>query len=159
MTGGAAVPASEADEALLATFPTVRVDHDNKHYYRGLLNHQLVIDRCNSCGYWYVPPSYLCPRCWSEDTDPQPVRGTGTVDLVTLLHQGPPAPGVDYSTPYPLVGVELDEQPGLRVSSTIVNSKPDDVHRGLRVRLHWIERAGAPYPAWQPAESTDEQTS
>ncbi|CAB4364073.1 MAG: hypothetical protein F2681_08705 [Actinobacteria bacterium] len=46
--------------------------------------------------------------------------GNGTIHLAVFLHQGPPAEGVDYSTPYPVVTVELDEQPGLRFTGTPV---------------------------------------
>lgn len=140
------------DKDVLDAFPSVRLDHDNKHWYKGLLSKQLVIHRCDDCGRWYLPASFMCPSCWSTRTTPTPVSGRGRVDLVTFLHQGPPAPGVDYSKPYPLVGVELDEQPGLRVSSTIVQADYPLIRRGLPVTVAWIERASVPYPAFEPVD-------
>jgi uncharacterized OB-fold protein len=69
---------------------------------------------------------------------------------MTFLHQGPAAPGVDYATPHPVVTVELAEQRGLRFTSTIVNCDPADVAIGLPVTLSWIERAGRPFPVFEP---------
>jgi uncharacterized OB-fold protein len=82
-----------------------------------------------------------------------PVAGTGTIFMVVLLHQGPPAEGVDYSTPHPVVTVELDEQEGLRITSTVVGAANDEIHIGGQVQLDWIERAGAPMPVFRLAEA------
>jgi hypothetical protein len=71
--------------------------------------------------------------------------------MALFLHQGPPAEGVDYSTPYPVVTVELDEQEGLRYSSTVVGAANDDITIGKRVTLDWIERSGAPLPVFRLA--------
>jgi uncharacterized OB-fold protein len=83
---------------------------------------------------------------------PTPVAGTGTIHLAVFLHQGPPAPGVDYSTPYPLVTVELDEQPGLRFTGTVVGASNEQIVIGRRVGLDWIDRAGEPVPAFRLAD-------
>ena len=56
---------------------------------------------------------------------------------------------MDYSTPYPVVTVELDEQEGLRFTSTIVGSTNDEILIGERVELDWIDRAGTPLPVFR----------
>ena len=71
--------------------------------------------------------------------------------MAVFLHQGPPAEGVDYSTPYPVVTVELDEQPGLRYSSTVVGSPNEEIQIGRRVELDWIMRGSAPLPVFRLA--------
>jgi len=140
-------------EALVARFPDTRIDHDTKHFYAGWLNRQLVLNRCGDCGEWHAPPRPVCPKCWSFNIVPTAVGGKGTFHLLTRLHQGPPAPDVDYKKgPHPVATVELDEQPGLRYTSTIVNCPADQVRIGMRVQLAWIERYGAPYPVFEPAE-------
>ena len=136
------------DEALVARYPGRRVDHDNKDVFRGWLERRLLVNRCADCGLWHQPPRPVCPRCWSGKVVPTPVAGTGTIFMLVLLHQGPPADGVDYSTPYPVVTVELDEQPGLRFTSTVVGAPNDDIRIGRRVELAWIDRAGSPMPAF-----------
>jgi uncharacterized OB-fold protein len=141
-----------SDEALVERFAPIRVDHDNKDLYRGWLEHELRLNRCSDCGRWHHPPRPMCPACWSWNVVPTPVSGRGTVHLRMLLHQGPPAPGVDYGQgPHPVVVVELSEQPGLRYTSTMVGCSADQIRIGMPVELTWIERRGAPFPVFQPA--------
>jgi len=71
--------------------------------------------------------------------------------MAIFLYQGPPAAGVDYSTPHPVVTVELVEQVGLRITSTVVGAANDDIRIGLPVELDWIERSGAPLPVFRLA--------
>jgi uncharacterized OB-fold protein len=140
-----------SDEQILARFPEARIDHDNKHYYRGLLQRRLLVLRCRNCRHWILPPRSLCPRCWSESVAAEPVSGRGHVHLLMRLWQGPAAPSVDYSRPYPVAAVELDEQPGLRVSAAIVGAEGQELRIGMPVELDWTERQGAPFPVFRPA--------
>jgi uncharacterized OB-fold protein len=137
------------DEELVDRFRGYPVDHDNAAHYRGRLEHQLLMNRCADCGTFHHPPRPICPTCWSTDIVPTAVSGRGTIHLAIFLHQGPPVEGVDYSTPYPLVTVELDEQEGLRFSAGIVGADNADIAIGRRVELDWIERDGAPVPVFR----------
>jgi uncharacterized protein len=141
-----------SDETVLDRFPAVRLDHRNKEYYRGLLRRELLVSRCDVCDTWHAPLRPICPSCWSPAVRPVPVSGRGVVRLLTFLHQGPPAPGVDYSGGFPLAAIELAEQPGLRVEATVVDCPRDRLRVGLAVELTWIERDGAPWPAFRPAD-------
>ena len=108
------------DATLVDRFPWVQIDHDNKHLFRGWLDRRLLINRCDDCGRFHHPPKPICPECWSQSLTPTPVTGRGVVHLAMFLRQGAPAPGVDYEKgPHPVVAVELEEQAGLRFSSTV----------------------------------------
>ena len=144
-----------SDAQLLAALPDTLIDHDNKEFYRGWLERRLLINRCADCGYWHHPPRPRCPECWSSDVRPTEVSGQGTIHLLVLLHQGAPAPDVDYSKPHPVVTVELSEQRGLRFTSTIVRCPVEKVAIGMAVRLAWIDRWGAPYPVFEPDVAGD----
>jgi uncharacterized protein len=137
-------------DELLRRYPRVRVDHDNKWFYWGLLQRRYLVNRCDDCGRWHTPPYAICPSCWSPAVTATPISGVGRIDLLTFLHAGPPAEGVDYTRPYPLAGVELAEQAGLRIAAPIVNCPRADIKPGLAVRLTWTERAGNPFPAFEP---------
>jgi hypothetical protein len=143
--------AGVSDEELWSLFRGHPVDHDSAAHYRGLLRRQLLVSRCAACGTWHSPPKPVCPSCLSERVVATPVSGAGTIFMAILLHQGPPAEGVDYSTPYPVVTVELDEQPGLRYSSTVVGSGNEEVQIGRRVELDWVTRGGVPVPVFRLA--------
>ena len=151
--GGRARAATGAvtDEELVARYPDLAVDRDSAPMYRGWLQRCLLINRCADCGRFEYPAVPICPGCWSWDVRPTEVSGAGTLHMAIFLHQGPPAEGVDYSTPYPVVVVELDEQPGLRFTSTVIGARNDEILIGRRVELGWFERAGSPRPAFRMA--------
>lgn len=140
-----------SDDELLDRFPDTVIDRDNKEFYRGWLVGELRLNRCHACGTWHHPPRPICPRCWSDDVVATAVSGRGTVHLLVWLHQGPSAPGVSYDKAHPVVTVELEEQPGLRFTSTVVDCPAEELRIGLPVELTWTERYGAPYPVFQPA--------
>ncbi|MEX1008703.1 MAG: zinc ribbon domain-containing protein [Acidimicrobiia bacterium] len=140
------------DNELVERYQGVRLDHTNKHFYRGLLDRELRLSRCADCGWWHHRPKPICPRCWSSNVEATPVSGRGTIHLVIFLYQGPPADGVDYTAgPHPVVTVELEEQEGLRFTSTVVGSPNDDIVIGAPVELVWIERDGRPFPVFRLA--------
>jgi uncharacterized OB-fold protein len=140
------------DEELVARFRGWGLDHDNRHHYRARLTHQLAMNRCAACGTWHHPPRPICSSCWSTDVVSTPVRGRGTIHLVIFLHQGPPADGVDYATPYPVATVELEEQAGLRFTATVVGAANAEIRIGRPVELDWIERGGVPVPVFRLAD-------
>ena len=138
-----------SDVELLARFRGVTVDHVKKHFYRGLLDRELRLMRCDDCGTWHHRPKPVCPNCWSKRIVATPVSGRGTIHLAIFLFQGPPADGVDYEAgPHPVVTVELEEQEGLRFTSTVVGRANEEIVIGAPVELTWIERDGHPFPAF-----------
>lgn len=138
---------------LLDLFPDVVIDHDNKAYFQGLADRRLVLNRCVECGWWHSEPlRSICPRCRAFAIRPEPVSGDGCIYMMTRLHQGPPVPGVSYDPPLPLVVVELDEQPGLRVTGTVVGAPVDFADIGRRVRLAWPPGQVAPRLAFAFAD-------
>lgn len=143
---------SPFDAQLVAQLAHLPVERDTAEHYRGYLRRELVMNRCGDCGRWHHPMRPMCPACWSCNVVLTPVSGRGTVHLFVVLHQGPPADGVDYVTaPHPVVTIQLDAQEGLRFTGTMVECRLDAIRIGMRVELTWIDRQGSPYPAFRPA--------
>ena len=142
-----------SDDELVERFPGEPITHDNAEHYRGRLRRELLMNRCQGCGRWHAPPKPVCPDCWSPDVRATPVEGGGEIFMAIFLHQGPPAPGVDYSTPYPVVTIELDEQPGLRFTSTVIGATNDTIRIGARVNLAWVDRHGSPMPVFELSDT------
>jgi uncharacterized OB-fold protein len=146
-------PAGMSDLELVQAYAPLVVDRDTADFYRGWLARELRVARCHACGHTFLPPRPVCPVCWSEDVGAVAVSGRGTIFLCLLLHQGPPAPGVDYAAgPYPVVTVELEERAGLRFTSTVVGTPAADLAVGQAVTLDWIDRNGVPFPAFRVVE-------
>lgn len=139
------------DATLVERFPWVQITHDSKHHYQGWLDEKLLINRCDDCSAFHHPPKPVCPECWSTRLTPTEVSGKGVVHLAMHLFQGAPAPGVDYTKgPHPVVAVDLEDAPGVRFSSTVIDCPVEDVVIGLPVELSWIERYGSPFPVFRP---------
>jgi uncharacterized OB-fold protein len=145
-----------SDAELVERLAHLPVERDTAEHYRGYLRRELVMNRCADCGRWHHPMRPMCPSCWSLNVVPTSMSGRGVVHLFIALHQGPAAEGVDYAAgPYPVVTVELREQEGLRFTATMVDCALDDITIGMPVQLTWLERSGAPYPAFRPSRGGD----
>src|SRR5687767_8194364 len=102
---------------------------------------ELRIQRCQSCGWWLHPPAPMCPHCHGRGVEREIVSGRGTVWSYTVSRYRWSA---ESEPPYVVAEVELDEQPGLRLLTVIVDC--DDVTIGMPVRVRF-EPAG---DAWAP---------
>ena len=124
------------------------LDDDNRFFWTSGADGQLRFLRCRACGYWLHPPAPYCPSCGGRDVAPEAVRGTGQVWSYTINHH----PWDGTPEPWNIVLVELDEQPGLRLTSNLVGCADDAIAIGMRVQVHFEERSGVWFPLFSPAE-------
>jgi uncharacterized protein len=95
---------------------------------------ELMIMRCATCAYYVHPPSPRCPSCLTATTEPVQVSGRGAVASCSINHYAwHPA----IAPPYPIAIVDLDEQPGLRLTTRIVGPRALEVQIGSRVRVRF----------------------
>ena len=109
-----------------------RVDDSNRHYWTGGEHGELRILRCDACRTWVHPPSPICPSCRGRSLTPEATSGRGRLHTYTVNRQ-PWYPGLD--PPYVVGIVELDDQPGLRITAGIVGVEPDDVSVGMPLQV------------------------
>ncbi len=89
----------------------------------------------------------MCGRCQSLDVEAVELSGTGTVYSYAILHH-PQHPAFDY----PVVGVLVDLDEGVRLMSNLTEIAPDDIGIGMRVEVHFVPTArGATIPVFRPA--------
>ena len=138
-----------SDAQVLDRYPGTWIDRDSVSLFRGFLEGRLLINKCHGCSRWYQPPWPVCPECLSEDVHPTEVSGRGEIFTFVVLHTGI-ASGVDYLAGHPVAVIELVEQPGLRISATVVGVEKEDLRIGTPVELTWVERNGSPLPAFRP---------
>ena len=53
------------------------VDRDSQAWWDALARHELVHQRCDTCGRWRWPPRAMCGECGSFEWSWQPVCGRG----------------------------------------------------------------------------------
>jgi uncharacterized OB-fold protein len=109
-----------------------RVDDENEHFWRGGAQGELRFLRCSACQTWVHPPAPLCPDCHSRELAPAAVSGRATLHTYTI-NQHPWIPGFD--PPYAVAIVDLPEQPGLRLTTNIVNCELDAIEIGMPLRV------------------------
>lgn len=94
-------------------------DQDTRPFWEHLRAHELRVQRCDGCGHLRFPPRPVCPACRSFEATWTQLSGRGTIWSHVLVH-GPVLPAFDRSVPYPVVVVELDEAPHLRMVGNVV---------------------------------------
>ncbi len=105
--------------------------------------HELVVQRCRSCGAHQFFARLFCLACRGEELEWVRASGLGTVYSMTTVHR---QVSPDFAVPYVNALVTLDEGP--RLLTTLVGP-PCAI--GARVRVTWKERAGAPpLPVFTP---------
>jgi len=124
------------------------VTPDNEHFWLGGAEGELRFQRCQTCGWWLHPPSPSCPICLGRDLRIEAASGLATVFTYTVNWQAW-YPNLD--PPYVVAIVELDEQPGLRLTTNLVGIDPDDVAIGQRVRVVFEDWDGVWLPFFEPA--------
>jgi uncharacterized protein len=110
-------------------------------FWTGGATGELLVTRCQTCGWWLHPPLPVCRRCRGRDIRPEATSGRGTVWSYTV-NRYPWSAAME--PPYVIAQVELEEQLGLRLLTSIVDC--DQVTIGMPVTVRF-ERAG---DAWIP---------
>jgi uncharacterized OB-fold protein len=124
-----------------------RIDYDTRDYFAGLSERRLMLARCKACEHWIHPPRACCPACWSDDVSRESPSGKAT--LFSYLLQ-PDKSGGEPS----IVGwAELSEQERLIIVGPILGLSAEKVRIGAPLTLCWIERDGAPVPAFRAGEA------
>jgi uncharacterized OB-fold protein len=118
-------------------------------FWTGGANGELLIARCQTCGWWLHPPLPVCRRCRGRDIKPEAVSGLGTVWSFTISrYQWSPA----LQPPYVVAEVELAEQTGLRLMTSVVDCS--EVTIGLPVQVRFEQAGDAWIPLFAPAAGT-----
>ena len=119
-------------------------------FWEGAAAHQLVILRCQQCGFWLHPPRPICRRCLSWEVAPEPTSGRGEVYTYTVT----PTPFHPYwadKVPYVVAVVQLEEQVDLRLITNVVDCPEEDLRVGLPVQVTYVEAApGLTLPVFRP---------
>lgn len=107
--------------------PLPNIDLDNKAFWDGLRDHQLLLWTCSTCGTQYWPKCY----CIKHENEPYAqnmswLPGSGRGKIFALnRHHWAFHPGFEDDLPYVYALIELDEGP--LISTTIVGKQPTDL--------------------------------
>ena len=101
------------------------------HWRRYKERYRLLGTHCETCGNTYFPLRSVCPKCRRDGkTIPLTLSGNGVVYTFSTIHV--PSEGFEAYTPYVIGLIQLNEGP--KVTSQIVDCKPEEVYIGMPVK-------------------------
>lgn len=115
---------------------------------------RLSVQRCGACRRFRWYPRPMCPFCQSIEQEWVAVSGRGTIYSFVVVHQ-PVRPDLQDKVPYYPVLVDLDDAPGVRLPSRLIEFHPDDVNDvpvGLAVEVAFRDVEGWSVPFFRPVE-------
>ena len=135
-------------------------DEDTAGFWQAAKQGRLVVQKGTACGEVRFPPHPYCGKCRSTGHDWLPVSGFGRVWTYAFVYK-PMLPAFEKYTPFPIVYVELEDHPPLRMAGNLVAAPDaeinsvdhDKVKVGLRVKVVFRDRAeDVALPYWMPVE-------
>lgn len=94
--------------------------------------YSLIGSECSHCGSIFFPKRVICPECRRKGKlDDIQLKGNGKIFTYSVIH----TPTDEFKTiaPYVVAIVELEE--GAKITSQIVDCKPEDVNIGDEVEM------------------------
>jgi uncharacterized OB-fold protein len=120
-------------------------------FWEGAHRGQLMILRCEACGFYVHWPRPICKRCQSFQLRPEEVSGRGVLYSYTVGVQAF-HPWFDARVPYILGVVELEEQPNLRLVTNLVGCQEAEVRIGMALQVQFEQlTAEISLPVFGPA--------
>lgn len=95
--------------------------------------YNLVGTKCGNCGQVDFPPRSVCPDCGRKSVGKMhkyKLNGKGSVVTYTTIYDAPSQ--FDMQKPYVMAIIEMDE--GVRLTSQLIDVKPEDVRIGMKVQ-------------------------
>jgi uncharacterized OB-fold protein len=127
--------------------PVPTPDADTQSWWDSLKDGVFALDYCAACGVFQHPPLEVCRHCGGP-LELRAVLGTGTVHSF-IIQRRAMLPG--FEVPYVLGMIELDDQPGLRVTGRVTGDV-EAATIGMRVRARIEQIAGSDFfaPVYDP---------
>jgi uncharacterized OB-fold protein len=115
---------------LPAGMPLPAVTDDTRPFWDACRRRELVAQRCTGCNAFRHPPAPVCWRCRSFAHEWVRLSGRGTLFSFAVVHR-PFLPALADRGPFNVAVVALDDAPGLRLVSNVVDAAPDALRVGL----------------------------
>lgn len=93
--------------------------------------YRLEAAKCKKCGKISFPPRLVCSGCGSKEFDKTKLSDSGKIVTFTTIRVAP----AQFATqvPYNIAVVESDN--GVRVTTQVVDCKPEDIEIGKKVKF------------------------
>ncbi|MEV8546517.1 OB-fold domain-containing protein [Streptomyces sp. NPDC051572] len=126
-------------------------DSVSAFFWEGAARSELLIQRCAPCGEFQYPPMPVCESCQSRDLVPTQVSGRASLYALTVLHQAF-LPEFAEDLPYTLALVDLDDAPGVRLLTNVVQVAPQQLSIGDPLEVLFEQRGDTALPMFRPRQ-------
>jgi uncharacterized OB-fold protein len=96
-------------------------------FWEGTARGELLVQVCDACGRWRMPPRPMCPHCQSTSVRWDPTSGRGLIWSFIVAHP-PLLPAFAAVAPYNAIIVELEEDPKIRFAGNLVASADGEIN-------------------------------
>ena len=129
--------------------PRPEPDDTTRFHWDAAAEHRLVLQRCRSCTKLQYPPDVACVHCGSESFEHAEATGHGAIYSYAIVDR-PLHAGFADALPYVVALVELDDQPGLRMITNVVDLAPGTpLACGMRVEIAFEDRGSVTLPQFR----------
>ena len=122
---------------------------DSEPYWEFVEKRELRMQQCKPCGLVRFPPSLLCPRCWSLESEWRKLSGQGKVWSWVVFHQAF-YPGYADDVPYNTAIIELAEGP--KMHANVIGCKNEEIYIGMPVEVTFEKVEDAILPKFKPVK-------
>lgn len=124
-------------------------DDVSRFFWNAASEQRLALQRCAECKKLQYPPEVCCIHCQSQDFDIVEANGRGVLYAYSTVSRPLHAGFVD-ALPYVVALVELDEQPGLRMITNLVDiPEGTQLQSGMPVELVFEDRGAITLPQFR----------
>lgn len=132
--------------------PLPQADDVTRFHWDAAAARRLVLQRCRACGKLQYPPEVCCIHCQAEDFDQADATGRGVIYSFSIVDR-PLHTGFVGAVPYIVALVELDDQPGLRMLTNLVDVPVGTrLACGMPVEVVFEDRGGVTLPQFRLSE-------
>ena len=103
-------------------------------FWEGTKKSELKFPYCTECGLFHWYPQYRCPHCGNNKIEWVKSKGRGNVFTWTVVHK-PFLEAYKNWVPYITALIELDDIPGIRFVTSIIEVSPDNISVGMLVSV------------------------
>lgn len=124
-------------------------------FWAGAARGKLLVQKCCRCHRYQYPPTVCCETCQSRELTADEVSGRGTLYAMTVMHQAF-LPDFADDIPYTIALVDLDDAPGARLLTNIVELGDRRLRAGERLRVVFEPRGEVAVPQFRPLRDGEE---
>jgi uncharacterized protein len=124
---------------------------ETAEYWAGCRRHELLIQRCASCGEYQFYPRMLCTSCSARSLQWVRASGGGTVKSFTIVRR---AVSEAYAADVPYVVALIRLAEGPTMMSNVIGCRAEEVRMGMPVEVvfeDWPGAGGVTVPKFQPS--------